>query len=218
MTALLYLRSLRTAVFQLTLSLARRREAGLFVEERRPGTIHDLLSASEIKFRVDNTARFIRHERETKYSSSTVFYGDLAFDFIGDNGEIVVYSFRAQKFILIDPIRRIRSVIDESELDRFIERIKDILRDKNDGFTAFMTEPTFTISQKENEYFFQSKWIDYRIQTVPFDDEQIADIYFRFVEAMGKFNVYMNPGVVTPLARLETNRKFMEESRVPEKS
>ena len=176
-----------------------------------------LSNASDVEFRVDNTVRFIRNERETKYSSSTVFYGDLAFDFVGDNGEIVVYSFRAQKFVLIDPIRRMRSVIDESELDRFIERIKAILRDKKDGFTVFMTAPSFTISQKEDEYFFQSRWIDYRATTKPFDDEKIADVYFRFVEAIGKLNVYMNPGVLTPLARVEANRKFMDESRFPEK-
>ena len=173
--------------------------------------------ASEIEFRVDADVRFIRNERQTKYSSSTVFHGDLAFDFVGDNGEIVVYSFRAQKFVLIDPIRRMRSVIDEAELDRFVDRIKTILHEKKDGFTTFMTNPSFTVSQKEDEFFFQSKWIDYRVKTIPFGDEQIADVYFRFVEAMGKLNVYMNPGSLTPLARIEANRKFMEESRFPEK-
>ena len=173
--------------------------------------------ASDVEFRVDSDVRFIRNEREAKYSSSTVFRGDLAFDFVGDNGEIVVYSFRAQKFVLIDPIRRIRSVVDESELDRFVDRIKTILREKKDGFTNFMIEPSFTVSRKEDEFFFQSKWIDYRAKTIPFGDEQIADVYFRFVEAMGKLNVYMNPGSLTPLARIEANRKFMEESRFPEK-
>ena len=175
--------------------------------------------ATDVEFRVDNTVRFIRNERESKYSSSTVFHGDLAFDFVGDNGEIVVYSFRAQKFVLIDPIRRMRSVIDESELDRFTDRIREILREKEkkDGFTTFMTNPSFTISRKDDEFFFQSRWIDYRAKTIPLDNEQIADAYFRFVEAMGKLNVYMNPGSLTPLARIEANRKFMEESRFPEK-
>lgn len=175
--------------------------------------------AADVEFRVDNTVRFIRNERESKYSSSTVFHGDLAFDFVGDNGEIVVYSFRAQKFVLIDPIRRMRSMIDESELNRFTERITAILREKEekDGFATFMTDPSFAVSRKDDEFFFQSKWIDYRAKTVPFENERIADVYFRFVEAMGKLNVYMNPGALTPLARIEANRTFMEESRFPEK-
>ena len=179
----------------------------------------NVAAAADVEFRVDNTVRFIRNERESKYSSSTVFHGDFAFDFVGDNGEIVVYSFRAQKFVLIDPIRRMRSMIDESELNRFADRIKAILREKEkkDGFTTFMTDPSFTVSRKDDEFFFQSKWIDYRAKTIPLKDEQIADVYFRFVEAMGKLNVYMNPGALTPLARIEANRTFMEESRFPEK-
>ena len=172
---------------------------------------------STLEFRVDSVSRFIRNERATKYSTSTVFCDDAAFDFAGDNGEIVVYTFRTQKYVLIDPLRRVRTEIDESEVDRFLSRIKTILRERDDAFSAFMTQPSFEVAQKEHEYFFQSKWIDYRVETVAFDDEQIADLYFRFLDAMGKLNVYMNPGVVTPLARIEMNRRFMNDSRFPEK-
>ena len=91
------------------------------------------------------------------------------------------------------------------------------MREKEDGFANFMTNPSFTVSEKENEIFFQSRWIDYRATTTPFEDERVADAYFRFVDAMGKLNVYMNPGVVTPLARIEANRKFMQKSLFPEK-
>ena len=170
------------------------------------------------QFRIDNTVSFIRNERETKYESSTVFYGDLVFDFIGDNGEIVVYSLRSQKFVLIDPIRRMRTAIEEQELERFAARIKEIIKEeKKDSFSLFLIDPSFEISCKENEYFFQSRWIDYRVTTQLFDNEKIADAYFRFVEAMAKLNVYMNPGVLTPLARIEANKTFMESALFPEK-
>ena len=173
---------------------------------------------NENQFRIDNSVSFIRNERETKYQSSTVFYGDLVFDFIGDNGEIVVYSLRAQKFVLIDPIRRMRTAIDEQELERFTSRIKEIIKEeKKDGFSLFLIDPSFEISCKENEYFFQSRWIDYRATTQILDNEKIADAYFRFVEAMGKLNVYMHPGVLTPLARIEANKTFMESALFPEK-
>ena len=173
--------------------------------------------ASELQFRVDNVSRFIRNERVATYLSSTVFYDDMVFDFVGENGEIVVYSFQLQKFTLIDPIRRMRTEIDESEIDRFLDRIKVILKDKNDGFSTFMTDPAFEISRKDDELFFQSKWIDYRATTSSFESEEQADAYFRFADAMGKLNVYMNPGVVTPLARMVANRKFMQESLFPKK-
>ena len=53
--------------------------------------------------------------------------------------------------------------------------------------------------------------------TSSFESEEQADAYFRFADAMGKLNVYMNPGVVTPLARMVANRKFMQESLFPKK-
>ncbi len=176
----------------------------------------DLVGEGALQFRVDNVVSYTKNEREFEFRSSTVFCGDLAFDFVGENGEIVVYSFKSQKYALVDPIRRIRAELDAAEIERFLERVKPILRDK-DGFAAFMVEPSFEVSEKENELFFQSKWIDYHIDTSAFEDEQIADAYFKFVDALGKLNVYMNPGAVTPLARVETNATLAKASRFPAK-
>lgn len=190
---------------------------GVRLEPERWLNSDALTSESKIQFRVDNVSRFIKNERENQFRSSTVFCDGMAYDFVGDNGEIVVYSFALRKFALIDPIRRICTEIDEAEIDRFLERIKSIIREKRDGFASFMTQPEFEISEKNDETFFQSKWIDYHITSKPFDDEQVADLYFRFCDAMGKLNVYMNPGVVTPLARIEANRRFAERSLFPER-
>jgi len=175
----------------------------------------DLVGDGALQFRVDNVARYTKNEREFEFRSSTVFCGDLAFDFVGENGEIVVYSFKTQQYVLVDPVRRIRAELDAAEIERFLERVKPILREK-DGFVAFMVEPSFEVSAKENEFFFQSKWIDYHIGTSVFEDEQVADAYFKFVDALGKLNVYMNPGAVTPLARVETNAFLEKKARFPE--
>jgi len=176
----------------------------------------DLVGEGALQFHIDNVVRYTKNEREFEFRSSTVFCGDLAFDFVGENGEIVVYSFKLQKYTLVDPIRRIRAELDASEIERFLERVKPILREK-DGFAAFMVEPSFEVSTKENEFFFQSKWIDYHIETSGFEDEQVAEAYFKFVDALGKLNVYMNPGAVTPLARVETNAELQKKGRFPKK-
>lgn len=170
---------------------------------------------SRRQFRVDNFVRLSQNEREASFESSTIFYNDYVFDFVGDNGEIVVYSFSDRKFLLFDPIRRMRAELDLDEVERFLKRVRPILRERNDKFMNFMLEPKFEVSHKENELFFQSKFIDYHIETSIFDDEVAADAYFSFINALGKLNVYMNPGTVTPLARLEANKKLSDESRFP---
>lgn len=169
------------------------------------------------QFRVDNVVRLSQNEREQDFKSSTVFYDDLVFDFVGDNGEIVVYSFTEKKFALLDPLRRLRTELELDEIERFLERIRPILREKNDKFVNFMLKPDFEVSQKENEFFFQSKFIDYHIATRVIDDPKVAEAYFLFTNALGKLNVYMNPGAVTPFARLEANKQLQDDARFPEK-
>ncbi|MBQ7814281.1 MAG: hypothetical protein IJ387_07310 [Thermoguttaceae bacterium] len=178
----------------------------------------DSASETSLRFRVDAVVKFSRNEDEERsFRTSSVFFDDFAFDFIGDNGEIIVYSFSEKKFALIDPIRRLRTEVDAEEIDRFLENVKPLLEKRNDAFCAFMLEPSFEVSRKEDELLFQSKWIDYRATTRVFDDPKIAAAYFDFANALCKLNVFMNPGSVTPLARLELNRRFQEEARFPEK-
>lgn len=174
-------------------------------------------SDSALRFRVDNVVRFTENEREIALKTSTVFCDDLAFDFIGDNGEITVYSFAAQKFVLIDPIRRMQTEIKVSEIDRFFEKIKPRLREKENKFYDFILSPEFDVSQKDAELLFQSKWIDYRATTQILDSPNLRDAYYQFVNDLSKLNVFINPGVLTPFARLKINQYFAEESRFPEK-
>lgn len=178
----------------------------------------DATSETSLRFRVDAVVKFSRNEDEERsFKTSSVFCDDFAFDFIGDNGEIIVYSFTEKKFALIDPIRRLRTEVDVDEIDRFLSFVKPRLEKRDDGFCAFMTDPSFETSQKEDELLFQSKWIDYRATTRAFDDPRLVAAYFDFANALCKLNVFMNPGSVTPLARLVVNRRFEEEARFPEK-
>lgn len=178
----------------------------------------DSTSETSLRFRVDAVVKFSRNEDEERsFKTSSVFFDDFAFDFIGDNGEIIIYSFSEKKFALIDPIRRLRTEVDAEEIERFLENVKPLLQERDDAFCAFMLDPTFETSRKEDELLFQSKWIDYRATTRAFDEPKIARAYFDFANALCKLNVFMNPGSVTPLARLEINRRFQEEARFPEK-
>ncbi|MBR4833292.1 MAG: hypothetical protein IKU86_03015 [Thermoguttaceae bacterium] len=178
----------------------------------------DATNESSLRFRVDAVVKFSRSEDEERsFKTSSVFCDDFAFDFIGDNGEIIIYSFAEKKFALIDPIRRLRTEVDVEEIDRFLAFVKPRLEKRDDGFCAFMTDPSFETSQKEDELLFQSKWIDYRATTRTLDEPKILAAYLGFSNALCKLNVFMNPGSVTPLARLAVHRRFEEEARFPEK-
>ena len=170
-------------------------------------------------FRIDNTLT-IRHDDEVvTIKSSTIFSENRVFDFVGENGEFIIYDRQAERFSLIDPIHRIRTELLQSDIDQFMANINSRLTEEGDRFYMFMLHPEFSVARRDElgEMLFQSKWIDYSIETRRFEDERLVRDYFEFSDAYSLLNVYLNPGTLTPLARIKVNETLREEKRFPAK-
>lgn len=167
---------------------------------------------------MDSVVRLENDNVLTQIKTSTIFSDGAVFDFIGDNGEITIYRPDSKNFILLDPIHRIQTELALEDIDQFLDRIRELLVQKDDKFNQFMAKPEFDFSKSEDdkEFLFQSKWIDYRIKTVPFEDPGIIDSFFDFSDAYSKLNIYLNPGTTTPFARIHINQILKKEVRFPE--
>lgn len=170
-------------------------------------------------FRIDSTLTIQRDDEIVKIQSSTIFSENQVFDFIGENGEIIIYDRQGERFSLIDPIHRVRTELLQSDIDQFMVNINDQLTRKGDRFYLFMLHPEFSIARRDElgEILFQSKWIDYTVETRRFEDERLVRDYFDFSNAYSLLNVYLNPGTLTPLARIKVNETLCEEKRFPAK-
>ena len=168
-------------------------------------------------FRIDSTLRIEKGEEITEIKTSTIFSEAMVFDFIGDNGEVIIYDRGKRLFTLLDPIHRIQTELSGDDIDRFLLNIRERIREKKDKFCLFMIEPVFELSKNDEagDLLFQSKWVDYRIKTRSFDEASLADDYFSFSNASCGLNVYQNPGTLTPLARMKVNEILQKEERFP---
>ena len=171
------------------------------------------------RFRIDSTIRIVQDEKILEIKSSTIFSDRLVIDFIGDNGEIIVFDRKEQLFTLIDPIHRIQTELTLEEVNEFLTNIRGLLAEKKDRFCRFMLAPEFEVSKNDEsgEMLFESKWIDYKIVTRSFDEPKLAEEYFTFSEAYLRLNIFLNPGTLTPLARARVNETLRQENRFPAK-
>lgn len=176
-------------------------------------------AAEASRFRIDSTLTIEREEEIVKIKSSTIFSDKMVFDFIGDNGEIIVYHRTKGLFTLLDPIHRVQTELKQSEIDEFLANISGALIEEKNKFCLFMLNPVFEISRNDElgEMIFESKWVDYRIASRQFDAVELAGDYFEFSDAYSRLNVYLNPGTLTPLARIKVNETLRAETRFPEK-
>lgn len=176
-------------------------------------------SISEInRFRIDNKVKMEKDDTLITVETSTIFCDGNIFDFIGNNGEIIIYRQETDSFTILDPIHRIQTKLTNSEIDDFIERITEKLKEKDDKFCNFMIVPVFDCSKNDSgELLFQSKWIDYRIKTLAFDELLHANDYFLFIDAYTRLNIYLNPGTITSFARININEYLKQEKCFPEK-
>ncbi len=170
-------------------------------------------------FRIDNKLTIERDDKIVEIETITLFSNGKVIDFIGDNGEIIIYDATQKNFLLLDPLHRIQTELSVEEIDQFLGNLRVQLTEKKDKFCQFMFQPEFDFSRNEEtgDLLFQSKWLDYQISTRSFDDPVICDQYFEFVRAYGKLNVYLNPGTLTPLAREKVNEMLRAEKRFPVK-
>lgn len=170
------------------------------------------------RFRIDNVVQMEQDDKLTKIETSTIFSDGLVFDFIGDYGEIIIYRQDTRTFTLLDPIHRIQTELTMDDVEEFLERIKKILKEKDDKFCRFIVSPQFDKSKNQDggELLFQSKFIDYEIKTRPFEQKTIAQEFFLFSNAYSKLNIYLNPGTTTPFARLTINDELERMNLFPE--
>jgi hypothetical protein len=149
--------------------------------------------------------------------STTLFDGNIFYDFIGTNGEMMLLDLGKDTFTLVDPALRIQTQIDAEDTRKKTEQLRQrILSDpkaKTDSFHYFACKPKFTSEfDAAGTWALQSNWIDYEIKTVPFTDPSAA-MYYDFCDWVCYLNLRINPYSSQMLTRLEVNRLLRTEKK-----
>ena len=208
------------SVFSLFFSVLLLAATCLCAEEETAASPPDE-EASLSQFRIDNVMTIRKEGKEdgVRIVTTTLFGKGVVIDFIGDNDEVIIYNRKTKSFTLLDPIHRVQTELTLAEIDEFLATLRTFVAEKKDPLSNFLLDPKFDVtrSDQSGEISFSSKWYEYFIETRSFDDPLLSDAYFEFIDVYTKLNLYLNPGVFTPMARMAVNGLLAREKRFPAK-
>ena len=176
-----------------------------------------LCGAAE-NFRVENELTV--QQTGEKVKTTTLFTGGLVYDMIGDNGETTIFDKASDTFTLLEPTLRIQTQVIASVLKEAVLKRREAMRSESQPpFFAFAAFPRFeeTCEEESGLVRFQSPWMDYRIDTIPFPDDAFRERYYDFCDWYCFLNLRVNPDSTTLFARMEVNRFLKEQKRFPQK-
>lgn len=165
-------------------------------------------------FRVD-TDVFLDDDEETFSEHLTLFYGQVAYDFVvKGTEEITILNFKDGKISLLDVKRRQRADLTTAELLDFSAKIKDIgTNNQAEDLVAPRFEVAFDDEQKSLELV--SRKITYRATGIEPSNPSVATRYREFTDWYARLNS-MRPPNPPHFGRLELNRQLADRGLLPQ--
>lgn len=167
-------------------------------------------------FRVENT--LTSGNKTTK--GVTLFVDGTVYDFIGSNGEIIVFDKPLQEIKILEPTLRLQTSIKLEDLKSQIDEMHVAFQRSESPFLNFVARPVFDETGYDTEsglIVFRSLWADYEFATRVFDDETIAAEYYEYNLWLARLNVRLSPAAVSAMVRAGLNEYLARNNRFPEK-
>lgn len=168
-------------------------------------------------FRVESKV-FAGNDKEPRSESTTIFSQGVAYDYLQKPSEIVVFDPLRQRFILLDPNRRMRSELTTEEVLAINDNLRQWAGAQSDGFLKFVAAPKFelTVDERTGEMLFESPWVTYRVTGAEAESDSIVQQYREFSDWCTRLNTRLNPGYKLAMARLEVNDALQKRRQVPQ--
>jgi hypothetical protein len=159
---------------------------------------------------------FVGKEKEA-VESITIFRAGNVYDFLTSPVEITVFDPRHQRFVVLDPERKIKAEVTISQVAQFSEKVKRESLLRNIPLLSFLAEPSFEESYDEatGDLALTSDWMDYHVKTVAPKIEAAAQQYFDYCQWQTQLNTFIKPGSFPPFARLALNDALHKHGRFP---
>lgn len=168
------------------------------------------------EFRVENRV-YLGNSKKPEVVSTTLFTGDRTIDVLETPEEITVFDFRLKRVTLLNPRRREKAELDFATIHALTAELQRWSAKQSDPFLQFMADPEVEISHQpdKSQWTFDSRWMTYRLSTVPFENSAMADAYWRFSDWSCRLNTLLRPGSPPPFYRLTINDTLAQEELFP---
>jgi len=150
--------------------------------------------------------------------STTVFQAGRAYDFLDNPREVTVFDAPGNKFVVLDPERKVRTEVTLEQIEAFTNNLKsETMKRSIVPLLAFLAEPKFAeeFDPTKQELTLTSEWLTYRVQATTPKLPDAADIYADFINWQTKLNTMLRPGSLPPFARLQLNSALDSRGLMP---
>jgi len=151
--------------------------------------------------------------------STTLFQAGRVYDYLTDPASVAVFDKPQEKFVLVDPIRRLKTEVTTAELLAFTARLHTWAAKQKKPLLIFAANPAFEIEfkDKQNALTLKSDHLSYRLVTAKAHSEQASQQYREFSDWYARLNAMTNPGSTPPFPRLALNDELAKRVLVAEK-
>jgi hypothetical protein len=159
-------------------------------------------------------------DKKPLLETTTLFYKEIVYDFLTDpqgsrDPETTIFDPRRQRFVVLDPHRKICAEVGLSDLQDFIKKIRLEAAGAKDGLLNFLSNPQFTEKENEGQVEFNSSWMIYRLKTEPAKSAEISRQYGEFSHWSSQLNVMINPQTLPPFGRMAVSEKLEQRKLLP---
>ncbi|GAB6167398.1 hypothetical protein JCM19992_33980 [Thermostilla marina] len=173
-------------------------------------------AGSGVEFRVEHEI-YVGSKQTPSTRSVTLFQGDLVYDFLESPQEIMVFDLKAERVVLLNPVRREMTELEFDTVDKLTAEMVTWASKQDDPYLRFLADPTFEV-ETENDgatWIFDTPWLTYTFDTVEAESKEMLARYWTFSDLSAKVNPLLTPGSRPPLLRLEINKKLRSAKRLP---
>jgi len=131
--------------------------------------------------------------------------------------EIVLHDQGRDRLVIIDPVRTLKTQVDQLRLDRLGVSLAAWARGTDDKLVQWAGGPDFQagLSEKESRIELVGPRVRYAIAHAPAPSGEAAAAYRRFADTAVLLKALLHPGGLPPFPRLALNRRIEAAGGIP---
>lgn len=176
-------------------------------------------AATAEDFRIE-TRIFIGEEVKPVSENSTLFLGGIVYDFLKEPAQTAVFrkplAGKPGRFILMDRTHKIKTELETDKLSGAMDKLRTWASRQRDPFLKFAADPKFdeSFDTETNQLVLASHVENYRVETVPSENDVALAEYREFLDWYTKLNTLLHAGP-PPEPRLRLNDALARYQVIP---
>jgi hypothetical protein len=172
-------------------------------------------SAGAVDFRIE-TKLYSGKSKDPVSENTTLFRAGYVYDYLSDPVRVAVFDQAHGRFIVLDPLRKIKAEISTDEVQQLVDSLHDLAAKSSNSAMKFAADPHFDVTKTpDGELTFASSHVTYRLKTEQASSPQAAKQYHEFSDWYARFNTMAHPGSGPPFPRIIINGELARLGLVP---